>query len=277
MRLEFSTNQLADCRAGLTQHGMHYKVVRKELDAKSSSFTNMPDGALLRCCAAADLRTAADYEALLRKKFVGVPVDWVPAIAQQAAAATPSPAGAGRKLPAALVWGGWLWQCLVLLVREQGCRHRMYVSSMSSKRRVWRCTHLLRLSPVCCVQASGCAAPGWMALACCCWVTLHTQSHPCLVSELPLACTTDCMSYLALPAWGLRHTHGCLSVFDLTVQSLCSTYARGTTSTASHAFDQRRSAHVLTAPRARGCCRPGSQLGAGELQGAGQRAGGGGW
>uniref|UniRef100_A0A383WAT6 FAD-binding domain-containing protein n=1 Tax=Tetradesmus obliquus TaxID=3088 RepID=A0A383WAT6_TETOB len=41
----------------------------------------------------ADLRTAADYEALLRKKFVGVPDDWVPAIAQQAAAATPSPAG----------------------------------------------------------------------------------------------------------------------------------------------------------------------------------------
>lgn len=43
--------------------------------------------------ACADLRTAADYEALLRKKFVGVPDDWVPAIAQQAAAATPSPAG----------------------------------------------------------------------------------------------------------------------------------------------------------------------------------------
>jgi hypothetical protein len=46
------------------------------------------------CCAAsADLKSAADYEALLRKKFVGVPEDWVPAIAQQAATSTPSPAG----------------------------------------------------------------------------------------------------------------------------------------------------------------------------------------
>jgi hypothetical protein len=40
------------------------------------------------------LKSAADYEALLRKKFVGVPEDWVPVIAEQAAATTPSPAGA---------------------------------------------------------------------------------------------------------------------------------------------------------------------------------------
>jgi hypothetical protein len=55
--------------------------------------------------AAADLKTAADYEALLRKKFVGVPEDWVPAIAEQAAAATPSPAGAADSLQEQLL--GW--------------------------------------------------------------------------------------------------------------------------------------------------------------------------
>jgi hypothetical protein len=82
----------------------------------------------MRCCitvpgvaTAADLKAAADYEALLRKKFVGVPDDWIPTIAQQAAAATPSPAGR-RKLPATLQGLAWVVHYAAAMHYQNGSR-----------------------------------------------------------------------------------------------------------------------------------------------------------
>ncbi|KAG2449076.1 hypothetical protein HYH02_005825 [Chlamydomonas schloesseri] len=50
-----------------------------------------------------DLHQPADYEALMRAKFKGVPEDWVPAAAQQLAAAPASPAG--KRVRVSRMWG----------------------------------------------------------------------------------------------------------------------------------------------------------------------------
>jgi hypothetical protein len=42
-----------------------------------------------------------------------------------------------------------------------------------------------------CMQASVCGVQGLMVLECCCWVTLHMQSHLCSVSELPLPARSE--------------------------------------------------------------------------------------
>ncbi len=47
----------------------------------------------------------ADYEALMRSKFKGVPEDWIPKVAEQVAAAQPNPAG--KRVRVSHMYGEW--------------------------------------------------------------------------------------------------------------------------------------------------------------------------
>ncbi|KAF8072714.1 kmo [Scenedesmus sp. PABB004] len=89
-----------DMTVAVTDSGREYKTyrgLRGNIEPDVTAHSN-PDGTYsgtmsLKTGGFEGLATAADYEGLLRAKFVGLPDAWVPAIAAQVVNETPSPAG----------------------------------------------------------------------------------------------------------------------------------------------------------------------------------------